>query len=49
MSIDPDTCEVDGPYVLIGVTEYTVAEAVDLARSLAALVVDGEARGAESG
>jgi hypothetical protein len=47
MSIDPDTGEADGPYVMIGSTEYTVAEAVRLARSLVALVtLDGEANDA---
>jgi hypothetical protein len=38
MSIDPDTCEVDGPFVLVGDTELTLAEAKAFATSLLALV-----------
>ena len=34
MSIDPDTGEQDGPYVLIGTTELTLAETAGLAASL---------------
>ena len=40
MSIDPDTCDVDGPYVLIGDTELTVAEAHTFATSLLALIAN---------
>ena len=38
MSINPDTCEADGPYVIVGATEYTLAEAAALATSLMALL-----------
>jgi hypothetical protein len=38
MSIDPDTGEVDGPYVMIGTSEYSFREATDLAESLLRLV-----------
>ena len=34
MSIDPGTGEVDGPYVLIGTSEYSMSQAVDLAEGL---------------
>lgn len=37
MSVDPAGRTVDGPYVLIGTTEYTVAEAKALGDSLIAL------------
>jgi hypothetical protein len=37
MSIDPDTGSVDGPYVLIGGTEYTLSQAQQLAASLTGL------------
>ena len=37
LSVDPDTGDEDGPYVLIGTTEYTVTEARSLADSLATL------------
>jgi hypothetical protein len=38
MSIDPDTGERDGPYVLIGSCEYSLPDAADLAARLTALV-----------
>ncbi len=38
MSIDPGTGEVDGPYVVIGTSEYSVTEAIDLAEVLLRLV-----------
>jgi hypothetical protein len=38
MSIDPGTGEVDGPYVMIGSSEYSVTEAIDLAEGLLRLV-----------
>ncbi len=31
MSIDPETCRVDGPFLLIGDTELTLAESAALA------------------
>ena len=37
MSIDPVTGTQDGPYVLIGGTEYTLAAAASLASSLMSL------------
>lgn len=37
MSIDPDSGATDGPYVLIGTSEYTLAETVVLGGSLLAL------------
>lgn len=42
LSINPESGEVDGPYVLIGATEYTVAQAAALVASLAALVTTDE-------
>ena len=41
MSIDPGTGEVDGPYVLIGTSEYSLAEATALAETLMQLVSAG--------
>jgi hypothetical protein len=41
-SVDPDTGAEDGPLLLIGSSEYTVAEARALARSLLSLI-DAEA------
>ena len=38
MSIDPGTGAVDGPYVMIGNSEYSLAEAIDLAERLLRLV-----------
>ncbi len=38
MSIDPDTGEVDGPYVLIGTAEYSLTEASASAARLLGLV-----------
>ena len=38
MSIDPDTGHVDGPHVLIGTSEYSFTEAIDLAEGLLRLV-----------
>lgn len=34
MSVDPGCGEADGPYVLIGVSEYTPAAAAELGRTL---------------
>lgn len=36
-SVDPETRAEDGPFVLVGTSEYTVAEARELGRSLIAL------------
>ena len=41
MSIDPDTGAVDGPYVLIGASEYSLAEATALGASLMAMASRG--------
>ena len=38
MSVDPDTGTADGPYVLIGASEYTLAEARALWGALLAAV-----------
>jgi hypothetical protein len=43
ISIDPDTGVEDGPYVLIGSAEYTLAEAVALGTALVALAAAGSA------
>ncbi len=37
MSIDPGTGEIDGPYVLIGTSEYSLTEATALAKTLMSL------------
>jgi hypothetical protein len=37
MSVDPDTGEVDGPYVIIGRSQYSPAEAEALGAALIAL------------
>ena len=37
LSVDPATADQDGPYVLIGTTEYTVSEARSLGEALIAL------------
>jgi hypothetical protein len=34
LSVDPECGEADGPYVLIGVSEYTPAAAAELGRAL---------------
>ncbi|MFE7629721.1 DUF6907 domain-containing protein [Kocuria sp. NPDC057446] len=34
LSVDPDSGEQDGPYVLIGTSEHTPAEAAELGRAL---------------
>jgi hypothetical protein len=41
ISIDPDSGIQDGPYVLIGTTEYTLREAEALGASLVALAGAG--------
>jgi hypothetical protein len=41
MSVDPATGAEDGPYILIGTSEYTVAEASALARALIELAHTG--------
>ena len=38
MSINPSTGEPDGPYLMVGTTEYTLTEATTLTRALTALV-----------
>lgn len=40
MSIDPDTHTQDGPYVVVGGTEYTLTKAQALAASLMAMATD---------
>lgn len=37
LSVDPECGEEDGPYVLIGVSEYSPAEAAELGRALTEL------------
>jgi hypothetical protein len=44
-SVDPGTGAVDGPFVLIGTSEYTVAEARELGRSLLSLATTGDPDG----
>ncbi|TFD18014.1 hypothetical protein [Cryobacterium sp. TMT2-23] len=41
LSVDPDTGTADGPYVLIGSTEYTLKEAEGLGAALVALAGSG--------
>jgi len=41
MSVDPTTGAEDGPYVLIGSTEYTLREAAALAAALLELAATG--------
>ena len=41
MSADPRTGEQDGPYVLIGSTEYTLEEAAAVGIAISALADDG--------
>jgi hypothetical protein len=41
MSVDPDTGVVDGPYVLIGETEYTLEETAQLGAALISLARTG--------
>ena len=41
MSIDPLTHVQDGPFLLIGATEYTLSQAEALCSSLAALIAKG--------
>jgi hypothetical protein len=48
-SIDPESGAQDGPYVLIGTTEYTLREAEHLGASIVALALaGGSARAAYS-
>lgn len=42
LSVDPDSGEQDGPYVLIGTSEYTPAEAADLGRALTELAASAD-------
>jgi hypothetical protein len=42
LSVDPATGSCDGPYVLVGTTEYLVSEAVELGLSLIVLARAGE-------
>ena len=42
MSIDPITSAADGPYVVIGSSEYTLSEAQALAASLLTMASTGE-------
>jgi hypothetical protein len=49
MSVDPDTGAEDGPFVLIGTSEYTVAEARALGRSLMRLATTGDTDGQDDG
>ncbi len=41
MSIDPESGAADGPYVVVGSTEYTLAEAQALAASLMTMASAG--------
>jgi len=41
MSIDPDTSAHDGPYVVLGSTEYTLAEAQAVAAALMTMAITG--------
>ena len=43
MSADPRTGERDGPYLLVGATEYTLAEAAALGAAIADLAALGAA------
>jgi len=45
MSVVPDTGAVDGPYVFIGGSEYTVAGATSLASALITLANSGDQDG----
>jgi hypothetical protein len=45
MSIDPDTGAADGPYVLIGSAEYSLAEAEALGSALLTLAAAGTGSG----
>ena len=45
MSVVPDTGAVDGPYVFIGGSEYTVAGATSLASALITLASSGDQDG----
>lgn len=49
MSVDPNTGAEDGPFVLIGTSEYTVAEARALGRSLMTLATTGDTDGQDDG
>lgn len=42
MSVDPVTSMVDGPYVLLGGTDYTLEEARALGQALLALAAEAE-------
>lgn len=42
MSVDPATGTVDGPYVLLGGTDYTLGETRALGQALLALVAEAE-------
>ncbi|WP_062736125.1 DUF6907 domain-containing protein [Kocuria turfanensis] len=44
LSVDPDSGAEDGPYVLIGSSEYTPAATVALGRSLIALAIRAGSR-----
>lgn len=41
MSVDPRTDEADGPYVIVGTREYSLAEAAELGASLIQLAEVG--------
>lgn len=41
MSVDPRTDEADGPYVIVGTREYSLAEAAELGASLIQLAAVG--------
>ena len=43
LSVDPGTGVRDGPYLLVGTTEYTPAEAEDLGAAIVALARTGAA------
>ncbi|MFL6063302.1 MAG: hypothetical protein ACJ72G_01365 [Friedmanniella sp.] len=49
MSVDPVTGSQDGPYVLIGSVEYTLAEAQALGTALIALATTGSWSALQSG
>ena len=49
MSVDPDTGSQDGPYVLIGSVEYSLAEAQALGTALITLASTGSRSGLPPG
>jgi hypothetical protein len=48
MSIDPETGEQDGPYILIGSKEYSLEQAAELTAQLTALTAAGRVYSASS-